>query len=93
MERGRQTTHSDDDESDSGSEDDDSDAEPNGKHPSRASKPPSNQSEAYREFLQFLQLGCYGSPAQGYPAIVVILSTIPPSVGHRAHIPTLKFVR
>lgn len=84
MERGKQATHSDDDESDSGSEDDNSDAEPDGRHLNQAPRPPPSQSEAHREFLQFLQLGCYGSPAQGYPAIVVILSTIPPSVGYRA---------
>ena len=35
---------------------------------------------AYREFLQFLELGCYGSPVQGYPTILIIVSTIPPSV-------------
>lgn len=35
---------------------------------------------AYREFLQFLELGCSGSPHQGYPAVVVIVSTIPFSV-------------
>lgn len=35
---------------------------------------------AYSEFLQFLELGCSGSPTQGYPTIVVILSTIPSSV-------------
>ena len=37
-------------------------------------------SHAYKEFLQFLELGCSGSPIQGYPAVLVILSTIPPSV-------------
>lgn len=31
---------------------------------------------AYSEFLQFLQLGCAGSPAQGYPTVVIILSTL-----------------
>ncbi|KXN85569.1 E3 ubiquitin-protein ligase listerin [Leucoagaricus sp. SymC.cos] len=35
---------------------------------------------AYQEFLQFLQLGCSGSPIQGYPTVVIILSTIPSSV-------------
>ena len=35
-ERGRHATHSDDDESDSGSEDAHSDAEPNGRHPNQA---------------------------------------------------------
>lgn len=37
-------------------------------------------SVAYAEFLQFLELGCSGSPTQGYPTIVIILSTIPSSV-------------
>lgn len=36
-------------------------------------------SQAYLEFLQFLQLGC-SSPLQGYPTVVVIISTIPSSV-------------
>jgi len=37
-------------------------------------------STAYSEFLQFLELGCSGAPLHGYPAVVVILSTIPSSV-------------
>lgn len=37
-------------------------------------------SHAYEEFRQFLELGCMGSAAQGYPAIIIILSTIPSSV-------------
>ena len=37
---------------------------------------------AYREFLQFLELGCFDTPVQSYPAIVVVLSTIPsPLIG------------
>lgn len=40
---------------------------------------------AFSEFLEFLQLGCGGSPLQGYPTIVVVLSTIPASV--RAPLP------
>lgn len=43
------------------------------------------KSEAYDEFLRFLALGCGGSPAQGYPAVVVVLATIPPSVSHALH--------
>ncbi|KAK7439775.1 hypothetical protein VKT23_017349 [Stygiomarasmius scandens] len=35
---------------------------------------------AYLDFLQFLQLGCSGSPIQGYPTVVIILSTIPSEV-------------
>ena len=37
-------------------------------------------SVAYKEFLRFLELGCRGSPKQGYPALVIVLSTISPSV-------------
>ena len=37
-------------------------------------------SGAYQEFLQFLELGCSGSPIQGYPTVLVVLSTIPPCV-------------
>ncbi|KAG6901384.1 hypothetical protein C0995_012648 [Termitomyces sp. Mi166 len=37
-------------------------------------------SMAYREFLGFLERGCNASPVQGYPAVVVILSTIPSSI-------------
>ena len=37
-------------------------------------------SVAYRDFLRFLELGCRGSPRQGYPALVVVLSTISHSV-------------
>ncbi|KAK0229492.1 hypothetical protein EDD85DRAFT_130041 [Armillaria nabsnona] len=41
--------------------------------------PPSMARPAYDEFLQFLQLGCSGSPIQGYPTMVIIISTIPSS--------------
>ncbi|KAJ8454647.1 hypothetical protein ONZ45_g19221 [Pleurotus djamor] len=37
-------------------------------------------SMAYADFLQFLQLGCSGSPIQGYPTVVIVLSTIPLAV-------------
>ena len=37
-------------------------------------------SVAYKDFLRFLELGCRGSPRQGYPALVIVLSTIPHSV-------------
>ncbi|KAK2461029.1 hypothetical protein APHAL10511_006970 [Amanita phalloides] len=37
----------------------------------------SRSSSAYREFLKFLESGCAGSPIQGYPTILIILSTIP----------------
>ena len=35
---------------------------------------------AYEEFLRFLESGCAGSPLQGYPAVIVVVSTIPSSV-------------
>lgn len=37
-------------------------------------------SEAYTEFLQFLELACSGSPVEGYPLVLVVLSGIPKSV-------------
>jgi E3 ubiquitin-protein ligase listerin len=37
-------------------------------------------SHAYQEFLGFLESGCAGSPLRGYPAVVIIVSTIPSSV-------------
>ncbi|KAF9652581.1 hypothetical protein BDM02DRAFT_3088924 [Thelephora ganbajun] len=37
-------------------------------------------SVAYKDFLRFLELGCRGSPRQGYPVLVIVLSTIPHSV-------------
>ena len=37
-------------------------------------------SVAYKDFLRFLELGCRGSPRQGYPALVIVLSTISHSV-------------
>ena len=39
-----------------------------------------SRSVAFTEFLQFLELGCSGSPSQGYPTVVIILSTIPSPV-------------
>ncbi|KAG8915687.1 hypothetical protein FRC00_001212 [Tulasnella sp. 408] len=35
---------------------------------------------AYTEFLDFLKLGCGGSPVQGYPVVLVALSTIPEEI-------------
>lgn len=42
--------------------------------------PAARPSVAYQEFLHFLELGCSGSPLQGYPTVVIIVSTIPSSV-------------
>lgn len=74
------------DEGGDGDEEDDSGAEEDGQphevqaDQSNDSVVPLVPSPAYREFLQFLELGCSGSPLQGYPTIIVIISTIPPSV-------------
>ncbi|KAF8500410.1 hypothetical protein F5888DRAFT_1682008 [Russula emetica] len=38
------------------------------------------RSPGFADFLQFLELGCGGSPLQDYPAVIVILSSIPPSI-------------
>ncbi|KAL5514390.1 hypothetical protein ACEPAG_2478 [Sanghuangporus baumii] len=70
----------DDDEEDSEEESDRDDTVENGDVIARVLASSSAQSEAFREFLTFLSLGCYGSPAQGYPTVVIILSTIPPSM-------------
>ncbi|KAG9102281.1 hypothetical protein FS749_009621 [Ceratobasidium sp. UAMH 11750] len=35
---------------------------------------------AYIDFLSFLQLECLGSGVQSYPAIVIVLSTLPPTI-------------
>ncbi|KAG8972232.1 hypothetical protein FRB90_010275, partial [Tulasnella sp. 427] len=35
---------------------------------------------AYAEFLDFLKLGCGGSPIQGYPVVLIALSTIPEEI-------------
>ncbi|EJT96726.1 hypothetical protein DACRYDRAFT_119937 [Dacryopinax primogenitus] len=37
-------------------------------------------SPAYSEFLDFLRTACRGSPTSGYPTVLVILSTLPPSI-------------
>ncbi|OCH91295.1 hypothetical protein OBBRIDRAFT_887096 [Obba rivulosa] len=62
------------DEESSSDEDEDEDA------PKKAEKKPTGPSHAYREFLRFLELGCSGSPVQGYPTVLIILSTIPASI-------------
>ncbi|KAG8717628.1 listerin E3 ubiquitin protein ligase 1, partial [Ceratobasidium sp. 395] len=35
---------------------------------------------AYLDFLNFLQLGCLGSGVQSYPAVVIVLSTLPSTI-------------
>ncbi|KAL5521576.1 hypothetical protein ACEPAF_2324 [Sanghuangporus sanghuang] len=70
----------DEDEEGSEEESDHDDTLENDDGIARVLVPSSTQSEAFREFLTFLSLGCYGSSAQGYPTVVIILSTIPPSM-------------
>lgn len=48
--------------------DDGEDSEPDNEGPIKPA--------AYADFLQFLQLGCSGSPIQGYPIVVIVLSTL-----------------
>lgn len=71
----------------SDAEEDSSDDEDAPKMPEKKTVPTmtAGPSPAYREFLQFLELGCSGSPVQGYPAVLIILSTIPSSVRTSAH--------
>ncbi|KDQ60057.1 hypothetical protein JAAARDRAFT_32435 [Jaapia argillacea MUCL 33604] len=68
------------DEKEVDSEESGSDEDEEPQEPPKASTGPSGGRESYREFLQFLELGCSGSPLQGYPTVLVILSTIPSSV-------------
>jgi hypothetical protein len=49
------------------------------RHVTKTITPQKQPSQAYLEFLRFLQLGC-SSPLQGYPTVVIIISTIPSSV-------------
>lgn len=70
-----QSTVNDDSDSDGGS-----DAGEDGK-PS-VSAPPSELAvtQAYKEFLGFLELGCNGSPALGYPIVMLVISSLPSEV-------------
>ncbi|KAF5340217.1 hypothetical protein D9611_007972 [Ephemerocybe angulata] len=61
-------------------EEDDSEDEGGNEEKPSTSTLPAVPSAAYQEFLQFLQLGCSGSPIQGYPTVVIVLSTISPSI-------------
>ncbi|KAF8434511.1 hypothetical protein L210DRAFT_3763021 [Boletus edulis BED1] len=80
-------TERDDSDSNSGAESEtDSESEGNGDDDDftgiPTESPPNGQllSEAYTEFLQFLELGCSGSPPEGYPLVVVVLAGIPKSI-------------
>ncbi|KAI0305195.1 hypothetical protein B0F90DRAFT_1702407 [Multifurca ochricompacta] len=50
------------------------------KEKSTASVAKVRRSPGFTDFLQFLEIGCGGSPQQGYPAVLVILSSIPSSI-------------
>ncbi|TFK64592.1 hypothetical protein BDN72DRAFT_260036 [Pluteus cervinus] len=66
-----------DDDADSDEEDVSEDEDRPAREPKQKEIP---SSAAYQEFLHFLELGCSGSPMQGYPTVVVTLSTIPSSI-------------
>jgi hypothetical protein len=73
-----------DSESEGGSDDDDNVTD------APTEPPPNGQptSEAYTEFLQFLELGCSGYPVEGYPLVLVVLAGIPKSVRFTLDIPS-----
>lgn len=76
--------HEHDEDEDGSDDEDEAHAEQSTQPPTQPEPQPDappHRSKAYSEFLQFLELGCSGSPTQGYPTIVIILSTIPSSVG------------
>lgn len=54
------------------------DAEPSSTSPPEIT--PASSSVAYNAFLAFLRSGCRGLPVEGYPILVVVLSTLPPSL-------------
>ncbi len=74
MDNGREAEGDENDES----SEDENDGQGTSEKPTRSMT--CGSSSAYREFLNFLGSGCSGSPLQGYPAVLVILSTIPKTV-------------
>ncbi|KAF8970121.1 hypothetical protein BDZ97DRAFT_1792056 [Flammula alnicola] len=68
-----------DTEEDEGTESD-ADDQNTPKNVSASSSTEKRPSKAYQEFLQFLQSACSGSPLQGYPTVVIVVSTIPSSI-------------
>lgn len=70
-----------DDESDDG-DDDDHDAE----------RPDEKLSPSLARFEQWLQMGCAGHPLQGLPSVLVILSSIPPTILPPAQGPVTTFL-
>ncbi|KAG5352362.1 hypothetical protein C0989_002683 [Termitomyces sp. Mn162] len=69
-----------DEEGDEDSDSESGDVEPGAEKTAIESGPTVKQSTAYQEFLRFLELGCSGSSLQGYPTVVIIVSTIPSSI-------------
>ncbi|KZS97217.1 hypothetical protein SISNIDRAFT_482151 [Sistotremastrum niveocremeum HHB9708] len=62
---------------DADADDSESDTEHHTDVPSKHDRHPHDEKAAYREFLEFLELGCGGSPLQGYPTIMIVISTLP----------------
>ncbi|PCH44776.1 hypothetical protein WOLCODRAFT_154813 [Wolfiporia cocos MD-104 SS10] len=80
--RVRQWRDAGDAESDEEEDEEDESDEEGGRQQSQAAEPRGEQrrlvrSTAWREFMDFLALGCGGAPVQGYPAVLVVLSTAP----------------
>lgn len=48
--------------------------------PASVPVPKDRRSPGFANFLQFLELGCGGSPIQGYPAVILVIFSIPSSV-------------
>lgn len=68
-------------EHDSDREDDEEDEEEDSEEPRPAANGSTpKKSAAFSDLLQFLELGCAGMPVQGYPTVLIILTTIPTSV-------------
>ncbi|KZV76793.1 hypothetical protein PENSPDRAFT_645898 [Peniophora sp. CONT] len=70
-------------DNDSGDEDEDPSEDEDSKEPRPATNgSPSipKTSTAFSDLLQFLELGCAGAPVQGYPTVLIILTTIPTSI-------------
>ncbi|KAG8972288.1 hypothetical protein FRB90_010262, partial [Tulasnella sp. 427] len=59
---------------------DDTDASGDESDPGEDDQVPTARNVAYTEFLDFLKLGCGGSPVQGYPVVLIALSTIPEEI-------------
>ncbi|KAF8268005.1 hypothetical protein EI94DRAFT_1728947 [Lactarius quietus] len=62
----------------------DSDTENNSKQQPVAPVVQGGRSPGFADFLQFLELGCGGSPIQGYPAVLAFLHSIPSALDRAA---------